>query len=127
MERENEADRVAIPAQDRDGFQSATKTLTENRTFTFSGLMMRVKIDVNKMKSGRAQIAMFRDGQSNGFVQTYPSLDDAKGVLLMLGLPPERVLRKIDLLTEDFGPEEPLTIAVQDIPDDLIRQHGFSP
>jgi len=85
---------------------------------------MQVRVDINKLNSGKVQIAVFRFPQSTGFVLDYPSPKEAREVLLALGIDPGQVDRTLQVLME-IGPKEPLHFPAQEISDDVLHAHGF--
>ena len=87
---------------------------------------MLVKIDINKLKSGKIQISMLRASQSSGPVQTYPSPAEAIPVLLALGIPATTINRQLEILA-DIGPKELLHFGQWDVADDVLGAHRFHP
>ena len=87
---------------------------------------MLVTIDINKLKSGKVQISIFRAGQSSGSVQTYPSPTEAETVLLALGMPAETIDRQLEILSE-IDPKELLHFGPHYVLDDVLSAHGFHP
>ncbi len=85
---------------------------------------MLVKVDINKLNSGRVQIAVFRPEQSAGPVQTYASPNEAKTVLLAFGLPGVEIDEQLEILSE-IGPQELLHFGKREIADDVLHTHGF--
>jgi hypothetical protein len=85
---------------------------------------MQISVDINKLPSGRVQIAVFRPTSSNGFSLTYPNPQAARDVLLALGLPPRQIEDHLSLLAE-IGPIEVLHFAAQEISDEVLAAQGF--
>ena len=85
---------------------------------------MQIRVDINRLKSGKVQIAVFRSQQSNGFALDYPSPNEARGVLLALGIDLGEVDRTLEVLAE-IGPKEPLHFPPQEISAEVLRSQGF--
>jgi len=85
-----------------------------------------VKIDINKLKSGRVQISLRRIELSAGHAQTYPSPVEAKAVLLGLGMPDATVDEKLEVLS-GVGSKELLHVGQFNIADDVLSVHRFHP
>jgi hypothetical protein len=85
---------------------------------------MFVKINMNKLNSGKIQVAVYRAEQSAGPVQEYSSSIEAEKVLLGLGIPTETVTQQLDLLAE-VGPKELLRFSPMEVLDEVLHSHGF--
>jgi len=91
-------------------------------------MTVRVKISVNKLNSGKIQIAVFRDApnQMTGPVQTYASIEDARRVLFAIGVPSAAIDRNFQVLSE-IEPKEVLNFTPLEVADDVLAAHGFRP
>ena len=82
--------------------------------------------DVNRMNSGRIQIAAHRAPTSNGSVQTYESPKEATEVLLALGYELNAVEEAFATIKEfNYGQYERYSLPEIHVEDQLVRQHGF--
>ena len=79
---------------------------------------------MNSLNSGRFQICVGKP-QSNALpVQTYSSLEEARRVLLELGIEQTQVDATLNLIS-DVGPNQPLYFSPTDIPQRILWDHGF--
>lgn len=91
-------------------------------------LTVPVRIGINKLNSGRIQIAVFRDApnQMTGPVQTYPSAENARKVLLAFGIPSAEIDRNFQALSE-IGPKGVLNFTPLEVADEILAAQGFRP
>jgi hypothetical protein len=87
---------------------------------------MLVNISVNSLYSGRFQICVSKPQSSPHPVQTYPSAEEARRVLLAFGIE-EKAIDEIMNLLSDTGPNEPLYFKPMNVPQDNLWSHGFKP
>jgi hypothetical protein len=85
---------------------------------------MQITVDINKLRRGKVQIAVLRSRRSRGFVLDYPSPEEAREVLLGLGIDLAEIDRTLKVLAE-IGPKETLHFPPQEISDDVLHTHGF--
>lgn len=85
---------------------------------------MLVNVSVNRLNSGRVQILVAKPQANPNPVQTYPSIDAAKRVLLDFGIDEKEVGSTLKLLPE-IGPQEVLRFSAMDVAQNLLEKHGF--
>jgi hypothetical protein len=85
-----------------------------------------VNISVNSLYSGRVQICVSKPQSSPHPVQTYPSAEEARPVLVAFGIE-ERVVDETLKLMLETGPNEPLFFPPKDVPQRVLWDHGFKP
>lgn len=83
-----------------------------------------VNISVNSLPSGRVQICVAKPQSSLHPVQTYPSVDLPRQVLLDFGIEETVVDETLKLLSE-VDPNQPLYFSPQDVPQLILGTHGF--
>jgi hypothetical protein len=85
-----------------------------------------MRFDINKLKSGRIQIAAHRTSSSNGYALTYQSPKEATEVLLALGFDQKIVNQAFATIDEfNYGPQERYSLPEIVVTDELVRQNGF--
>lgn len=87
---------------------------------------MLVNISVNSLTSGRVQICVAKPQSAPHPVQTYPSLKEARQVLLAFGIE-ESVIDETAKLLPEAGPNQPLFFTPKDVPQRALWDHGFKP
>jgi hypothetical protein len=85
---------------------------------------MTIRVDVNKLNTGKVQIAAFRGSSSSGFVLNYPSPKEAREALIALGFPTKELDNKFEILSE-LGPKEVLHFTPREISDEILASTGF--
>jgi len=85
---------------------------------------MKISVDIDKRTNGAIQICVIRSIHSGGFVKDYPTVKDARDVLIALGLPITDIDSKLKLL-EELGSKERLHFQAQEISDDVLKAQGF--
>jgi hypothetical protein len=85
-----------------------------------------VNISVNSLTSGRVQICVAKPQAAPHPIQTYPSVEEARPVLLAFGIE-ERVVDETVKLLPDAGPNQPLFFTPKDVPQRVLWDHGFKP
>jgi hypothetical protein len=85
-----------------------------------------VNISVNSLYGGRVQICVSKPQSSPHPVQTYPSAEEARRVLLDFGIE-ENAIDPIMKLLSEAGPNEPLYFKPTNVPQDKLWSHGFKP
>jgi len=85
---------------------------------------MLARVDINTLKSGKVQLALFRPHQSTGPVVDFPSVTEAKTALAAFGVSQARIESTLKMLAE-IGPKEPLHFPEQELNDEALRASGF--
>jgi hypothetical protein len=85
-----------------------------------------VNISVNTLYSGRVQICVSKPQSSPYPVQTYPSAEEARRVLVTFGIE-ERVVDETLKLMLETGPNEPLFFPPKNVPQRVLWDRGFKP
>jgi hypothetical protein len=85
---------------------------------------VRARIDINKLNSGKIQLALFRRHQSSGFVVDFQSATEARTALIAFGIDQVRIEGTLELLDE-IGAKEVLHFPEQELNDDALRASGF--
>jgi hypothetical protein len=85
-----------------------------------------VNISVNSLTSGRVQICVAKPQAAPHPVQIYPSVEEARAVLLAFGIE-ERVVDETVKLLPDADPNQPLFFTPRDVPQRVLWDHGFKP
>ncbi len=85
---------------------------------------MLVNVSVNRLNSGRVQICVMKPQSNPHPVQTYPSVEEARKVLLGFGINQKDVDATLKLLPE-VGPNETLWLSSMDVPQGNLWAQGF--
>lgn len=85
---------------------------------------MLVNVSVNRLNSGRVQICVGRPQATPTPVQTYASIEMARGVLLDFGIDEQEVDSTMRLLP-DMGSEGVLRFPAMEVAQRLLEKHGF--
>lgn len=83
-----------------------------------------VNISVNSLNSGRVQICVAKPQSNPHPVQTYPSVELARQVLVHFGLE-EKVIDETLKLLPEVGANQPLYFPPRDVPQHILGTHGF--
>ena len=94
--------------------RSLTVSLTCSRDDSQAKQML-VNVSVNRLNSGRVQICVMKPQSNPHPVQTYPSVEEARKVLLGFGIGEKDVDATLKLLPE-VGPNETLRFSSMDVP-----------
>ena len=97
--------------------------------FALKYLTVLVDISVNNEAGGAAKVCVSsrRASDANSW-RMYPSIRDAKKVLLAFGLGGQLVEgldRPLDVLSQ-LGSREPIDFLSVDVPEDVLAAHGFN-
>ena len=82
-----------------------------------------VNVSVSRLNGGRVRICVARPQATPTLVQTYPSIEAARGVLLDFGME-EKEDSTIELLPE-IGSEGVLRFPAMDVSQSLLEKHSF--
>jgi len=85
---------------------------------------MLVNVSVNRLNSGRVQICVMKPQSNPHPVQTYPSVEEARKVLLGFGINETDVDATLKLLPE-VGANETLRCSSMDVPQPILWARGF--
>ena len=85
---------------------------------------MLVNVSVNRLNSGRVQICVMKPQSNPHPVQTYPSVEEARKVLLGFGIGAKDVDATLKLLPE-VGPNATLRFSSMDVPQGNLWAQGF--
>ena len=83
-----------------------------------------VNVSVSRLNGGRVRICVARPQATPTLVQTYPSIEAARGVLLDFGMEEKEVDSTIELLPE-IGSEGVLRFPAMDVSQRLLEKHSF--
>jgi hypothetical protein len=83
-----------------------------------------VKVGVKSLNSGRFQICVGKPQSNPQPVQTSSSLEQARRVLLELGIDQTQVDATLNLIP-DVGPNQPLHFSPLEVPQSILWDHGF--
>jgi hypothetical protein len=89
-----------------------------------SNAFMFVYVSVNSINSGRIRVSIAKPHSNPRPVQTYPSIQSARQVLLEFAFDEKEIEETLNLLSE-VGPNQPLHFLVRDIPQKILWNHGF--
>ena len=81
-------------------------------------------MDLNRLGTGKVQIAAFRGSSSTGFVLDYPSPKEAREALSALGFSTKEIDGRLEILSE-LSPKEVLHFAPREISDEILGSSGF--
>jgi hypothetical protein len=85
---------------------------------------MRAEVFINQSEAGVVEITVVKHGLSSGAGRRYPTIQEAKAVLLVFGFNSELVDRQFAALSE-MSPHVLVRFPVTDIVDDVLRSFGF--
>jgi diguanylate cyclase (GGDEF)-like protein len=88
------------------------------------GVLIRVHVMLNKMKSGRLQTTVIQPGTSTGAVMTYRDEAEVRNLLKSFTLTDGAIEANLATLSE-IGPMELLKVVTIDISQDLLQSLGF--
>jgi hypothetical protein len=83
-----------------------------------------VNISVDSLTSGRVQICVAKPQSSPHPVQTYPSAELARQVLLDFGIEEKLIDETLKLLSE-VDPNQALYFSPRDVPQHILGTRGF--
>ena len=86
---------------------------------------MLVNVRVNRLIGGSVQSFVAKPQASPNPVQTYASIDIARGVLLDFGIDEREVDSTLKLLPE-IGPRDVLRFSAINVAQNLLEKHGFT-
>ena len=85
---------------------------------------MLVNVSVNRLNCGEVQICVAKPQANPSPVQTHPSIDAARRVLLEFGIDEKDIDATLKLLPE-VGPKQPLKFSAIEVPQNILAAHGF--
>jgi hypothetical protein len=86
-----------------------------------------VDISINHESGGGAKVSVSRRATNANWWRMYPSIEDAKKVLLAFGIREDLIQglnRPMDALW-DLNSREPIDFLSIDVPDDVLARHGI--
>jgi hypothetical protein len=85
---------------------------------------MLVSISVNRLNNGGVQICVTKPQGNPRPVQTYASIEAARGVLLDFGINEQEADSTLKLLPE-IGSQEVLRFSAMEVPQSLLEKYGY--